>query len=292
MLIEMTRVQTAADFPTKNATCVDRGQTIQPVVSFSTGDAGWTMFVPPACRQRSNRALHRPWPPDAQGYEGRLQPRRRLRLFERALTMAHRDKKPDGRFGPSRFLDDRRGVSPSRVRHHRPGPASASSRRHHDLRAGARVAHDRARHLHRVRPDLARHGGDALRALHPARPVSRHHPPPGRRRALSRHQPEKGRGQEEGESLFEIDWSWAAAAAGAANGRGLDRGTLPLVAVGDSALLVETSLTSKPLFSYLGLSPQTFTFVSANRPRFGRPAADRRWHDPGSSGGEEDEDDE
>lgn len=45
ILIEMTRVQTAADFPTKNATCVDRGQTIQPVVSFSTGDAGWTMFV-------------------------------------------------------------------------------------------------------------------------------------------------------------------------------------------------------------------------------------------------------
>lgn len=103
----------------------------------------------------------------------------------------------------------------------------------------------------------------------------------------------KVEGKKKGESLFEIDWSWAAAPQVRRTDVASIAGTLPLVAVGDSALLVETSLTSKPLFSYLGLSPQTFTFVSANRPRFvgALPLIDDG-SDPGSSGGEEDEDDE
>lgn len=45
LLIEMTPVKSAADFPTTGASCVDRGAAIQPVVSFSTGDEGQIMYV-------------------------------------------------------------------------------------------------------------------------------------------------------------------------------------------------------------------------------------------------------
>lgn len=45
LLIEMTKVTAAADFPSNAATCVDRGAAIQPVVSFTTGEGESIMFV-------------------------------------------------------------------------------------------------------------------------------------------------------------------------------------------------------------------------------------------------------
>ena len=43
--VEMTEVKTASDFPTANATCVDRGSKIKPVVVFNTGSRSSIMFV-------------------------------------------------------------------------------------------------------------------------------------------------------------------------------------------------------------------------------------------------------
>lgn len=65
-----------------------------------------------------------------------------------------------------------------------------------------------------------------------------------------------------------IDWSRAQAPQAPLADLAPLSAKLPVVADGDSILLVETSLTSRPLFSYLGLTNQTFAYLSANRPRF------------------------
>jgi Flp pilus assembly protein TadG len=43
--VEMTWIETAADFPTADMPCVDRGQTIQPTVNFTAGKFGSIMYV-------------------------------------------------------------------------------------------------------------------------------------------------------------------------------------------------------------------------------------------------------
>lgn len=45
MLIEMRGVASASDFPTSAASCVDRGETIQPSVGFGTGGGGSLILV-------------------------------------------------------------------------------------------------------------------------------------------------------------------------------------------------------------------------------------------------------
>lgn len=76
------------------------------------------------------------------------------------------------------------------------------------------------------------------------------------------------KGGAKGESEFVIDWPWAQAPQVERKELTTIADKLPLVAVGDSVLVIETSVTSRPLFPSLGFTALTFDFVSTNRPRF------------------------
>jgi hypothetical protein len=43
--VEMTLIRSAADIPKDTMACVDRGQTIQPIVNFIAGQSGSIMYV-------------------------------------------------------------------------------------------------------------------------------------------------------------------------------------------------------------------------------------------------------
>lgn len=45
MTIEMIAVQSASDFPTSEATCVDRGASVKPTTSFRAADRSTIMFI-------------------------------------------------------------------------------------------------------------------------------------------------------------------------------------------------------------------------------------------------------
>ena len=45
LTVEMTKVTSAADFPSTRAVCIDRGATIAPVVTFTAGSRAEIMFV-------------------------------------------------------------------------------------------------------------------------------------------------------------------------------------------------------------------------------------------------------
>ncbi|WP_168990594.1 TadE/TadG family type IV pilus assembly protein [Aureimonas flava] len=45
MIVEMSVVKTASDIPTTSATCLDRGSSYEPSVTFTTGDRAQVLFV-------------------------------------------------------------------------------------------------------------------------------------------------------------------------------------------------------------------------------------------------------
>ncbi|MET0257310.1 MAG: TadE/TadG family type IV pilus assembly protein [Methylobacterium sp.] len=67
---------------------------------------------------------------------------------------------------------------------------------------------------------------------------------------------------------FSVDWSYAVAPRTALRTADIPAASLPLVADGDSLILVETAVSYDPLFEGLGMTSGEHVNLAANRPRF------------------------